>query len=63
MAHKQALEALDRILRDLLSNQALFGDAIILLAGDSAKHCQSFLDQRKKCYLEGINFMEICEKS
>ncbi|EFN61253.1 Uncharacterized ATP-dependent helicase YHR031C, partial [Camponotus floridanus] len=34
MAHKRALEALDRTLRDLRSNQILFGGAMILLAGD-----------------------------
>ncbi|CAD6208527.1 GSCOCG00010529001-RA-CDS, partial [Cotesia congregata] len=34
MAHKRALEALDRTLKDLRSNQSLFGGTIILLAGD-----------------------------
>ncbi|KAF2892009.1 hypothetical protein ILUMI_14164, partial [Ignelater luminosus] len=34
MAHKRALEALDRTLRDLRSNQIIFGGAMILLAGD-----------------------------
>lgn len=32
MVHKRALEALDRTLRDLHSNQSLFGSAMILLA-------------------------------
>lgn len=34
MAHKKSLEALDRTLQDLRSNQQPFGGAIILLAGD-----------------------------
>ncbi|XP_074109278.1 ATP-dependent DNA helicase PIF1-like [Cotesia typhae] len=34
MAHKRALEALDRTLKDLRSNQSLLGGTIILLAGD-----------------------------
>ena len=34
MAHKRAFEALHRTLRDLRSNQNLFGGAMILLAGD-----------------------------
>ena len=34
MAHKQALEALDRTLRGLRSNQILFRGTMILLAGD-----------------------------
>ncbi|KAF2893481.1 hypothetical protein ILUMI_12691 [Ignelater luminosus] len=34
MAHKRALEALDRTLRDLRSNQIIFGGAMIVLAGD-----------------------------
>ncbi|UYV72409.1 hypothetical protein LAZ67_9002987 [Cordylochernes scorpioides] len=34
MAHKKALEALDRTLRDFRGNQRLMGGALILLAGD-----------------------------
>ncbi|UYV67664.1 hypothetical protein LAZ67_5001520 [Cordylochernes scorpioides] len=34
MAHKKALEALDRTLRDFRGNQPLMGGALILLAGD-----------------------------
>lgn len=34
MAHKRALEALDRTLKDLRNNQYLFGGTMILLAGD-----------------------------
>lgn len=34
IAHQRALEALDRTLKDLRSNQNLFGGAMILLAGD-----------------------------
>jgi hypothetical protein len=34
MAHKKALEALDRTLRDLRGNRTPFGNALILLAGD-----------------------------
>ncbi|KAF2879973.1 hypothetical protein ILUMI_26198 [Ignelater luminosus] len=34
MAHKRASEALDRTLRDLRSNQIIFGGAMILLVGD-----------------------------
>ena len=34
MAHKKSLEALDRIMNDLLNNQNRFGEAIILLSGD-----------------------------
>lgn len=34
MAHKRALEALDRTMRDLRDNQTIFGGVMILLAGD-----------------------------
>lgn len=34
MAHKKSLEALDRTLKDLRSNNNRFGGAMILLAGD-----------------------------
>ena len=34
MAHKISLEALDRSLQDLRGNVKLFGNAVILLAGD-----------------------------
>lgn len=34
MAHKKSLEALNRTMQDLRSNQNLFGGAFILLAGD-----------------------------
>lgn len=34
MAHKKALEALDRTLKDLRGNERLFGGALILLSGD-----------------------------
>ncbi|CAF4865041.1 unnamed protein product, partial [Rotaria magnacalcarata] len=34
MAHKQALEALDRTLQDLRGNGKLVGGAVSLLAGD-----------------------------
>ncbi|XP_003741317.1 ATP-dependent DNA helicase PIF6-like [Galendromus occidentalis] len=34
MAHRKALEALDRLLRDLRNNENLFGGALILLSGD-----------------------------
>ncbi|CAF4993036.1 unnamed protein product, partial [Rotaria sp. Silwood1] len=34
MSHKHALEALDRTLQDLRSNQALMGGVVVLLAGD-----------------------------
>ncbi|GFX87397.1 ATP-dependent DNA helicase [Trichonephila clavipes] len=34
MAHKKSLEALNRTLQDLRGNEQLFGDALILLAGD-----------------------------
>ena len=34
MAHKRALEALNRTLKDLRNNQNLFGGTMILLAGD-----------------------------
>lgn len=34
MAHKKALEALDRMLQDLRGNTQPFGGALILLAGD-----------------------------
>lgn len=34
MAHKHALEALDRTLKDLRGNERLFGGALILLSGD-----------------------------
>ncbi|XP_055612030.1 ATP-dependent DNA helicase pif1-like [Uranotaenia lowii] len=34
MAHKKALEALNRTLKDLRSNDLLFGDSLILLSGD-----------------------------
>ncbi|XP_037959314.1 uncharacterized protein LOC119688719 [Teleopsis dalmanni] len=34
MAHKRALEALDRTLKDLRNDSRCFGDAMILLSGD-----------------------------
>jgi len=34
MAHKKALGALDRTLKDLKGKQELFGGALILLSGD-----------------------------
>ncbi|XP_065370863.1 uncharacterized protein LOC135963006 [Calliphora vicina] len=34
MAHKKSLEALDRTLQDLRSNNKIFGGALVLLAGD-----------------------------
>ena len=34
MAHKKSLEALDRTLQDLKANRRLFGETLILLAGD-----------------------------
>lgn len=34
MAHKKALEALNRTLQDLRNNPSLFGGVLILLAGD-----------------------------
>ncbi|RCN24288.1 hypothetical protein ANCCAN_30020 [Ancylostoma caninum] len=34
MAHKRALEALDRILQDIRGNNRIMGDAVVVLAGD-----------------------------
>lgn len=34
MAHKKSLEALDRTMQDFRNNSALFGGALVLLAGD-----------------------------
>ena len=67
MAHKQALEALDWTLRDLHNNQILFGDTMILLAGNFHQTLliiprSTAADEINAC-LKGINFMEKCEKS
>jgi len=37
MAHKNALEAINRTLKDLKTNQDFFGDALILLSDDFQK--------------------------
>jgi len=52
MAHKYSLEALNPTLKNLNSNDRLFGDALILLSGDFR---QTLLIISRSTYVDEIN--------
>ncbi|CAH0699457.1 unnamed protein product [Spodoptera exigua] len=68
MAHKRALEALNRTLKDLRNDSRCFGGAMILLSGDlcppnTASNSKIYGCRRNKRLPQIVKSMVLCEET